>query len=81
MVRVVSDDVPRRRATRRREAATTPTAVRLARVVRTAAVAARTTDDAAVVLEVAGLRVTVGPRADLGLVAMVVALLGAGRPR
>jgi hypothetical protein len=81
MVRVVSDDVPRRRATRRREAATTPVTVRLARVVRADVAPARSTDDAAVVLEVAGLRVTIGPRADLGLVAMVVALLGAARPR
>lgn len=77
--------VHRRRSRHKPVATATPASVRLARLIRAPMPAqAATSGDAAnvaIVIEARGLRVTIGREADFGLVAMVVAIIGAGGGR
>jgi len=80
----MEDEQVRRRRSRHKHVAdpTTPS-VRLAKLIRAPRQPAKGDHggDGAIVIDVRGLRVTIGRRADVGLVAMVVAILGAGGGR
>jgi hypothetical protein len=79
------EQVHRRRSRRRHFADSTSPRVRLAQLVRSprSGQSARSEDgsDGAIAIDIRGLRVTIGREADVGIVAMVVAILGAGGGR